>query len=146
MTSILKSNDNFMKNNIHLPLPPEGERVEHEMEIYARFMQHLRLVPNSCDDVKVLSSIQFTADMLDISDALIAKTLVDLGLRTPRAALPADYLDFVDKTLLRGGWHVGGPTASTAELKAHWDIIGEDKFAPYRREVVTVEPPMFVEH
>lgn len=146
MTTILKSNDNFLNNDIHLPLPPEGGNTNQDMEIYARFMQHLRLVPNSSDNIKVLSSVQFTADMLDISDALIAKTLVDLGLRAPRAALPAEYLDYADKTLLRRGWHVGGPTVSIAELKAHWDKIGEDKFAPYRREVVTVEPPMFYDY
>lgn len=133
MAKILKSNDNFMSTNIDLPLPPEETNAVQEMEIYVRFMRHLRMVPNSCDNVKILSAIQFTADMLDISDALIAKTLIDLGLRAPRAALPSDYLDFIDGTLLRSGWHVGGPSTSAAELKLHWDEIGEDKFAPYRR-------------
>lgn len=144
MTELLKSNDNFLNNNINLPLPPEDQEAA-EMEIYARFMRHLRMVPNSKAEIKVLSALQFTADILDISDALISKTLVDLGLRAPRDAFPSEYLDFVDKSLLRGGWHIGGPTASMAALKAHWDIIGEDKFAPYRREPVTIEQPMFVE-
>jgi hypothetical protein len=169
MTTTLKSNDNLLEGrqthkcedafqgiNIILPLPPEDMKATYkapypqtegraEMEIYARFMRHLRLVPNSKEEIKVLSAIQFTADMLDISDALIAKTLVDLGLRAPRSSFPAEYLDFIDKTLLRSGWQVGGPTASSAELKAHWDEIGEDKFAAYRGEPVMVERPMFVD-
>ena len=93
----------------------------------------------------MLSAIQFTADMLDIGDALVSKTLVDLGLRAPRSAFPSDYLEFVDNSLLRSGWEVGGPTQATALLKKHWDNIGEDKFAAYRREPVSIEPPMFVE-
>ncbi len=144
MTDILKSNDNRIGENIFLPLAPEAAD-RNDMEIYARFMRHLRTVPNNKAEIKVLSAIQFTADMLDISDALIAKTLVDLGLRAPRKALPSDYLEFIDKSILRSGWEVGGPTKSAAELKLYWDEIGEDKFAAYRREPVFVEPPMFVE-
>ena len=145
MTNILKSNDNLGSHKIELPLPPENKDAASEMEIYARFMRHLRMVPNSKAEIKVLSAIQFTADMLDISDALISKTLVDLGLRAPRASFPSEYLEFLDKSLLRGGWEIGGPTESAAELKLHWDRIGEDKFAAYRREPVTIDRPMFVE-
>jgi hypothetical protein len=145
MTTTFKSNDNLVNTKTILPLPPEDMKARSEMEIYARFMRHLRLVPNSRQEIKILSAIQFTADMLDISDALISKTLVDLGLRAPRESFPVEYLDFIDKTLLRSGWQVGGPTAGSAELKAHWDEIGEDKFAAYRREPVTIEQPMFVD-
>lgn len=139
MTDTLKSNDNFAGAEINLPLPPERSSAVQEMEIYARFMRHLRMVPHGDDEVKILSAIQFTADMLDIGDALITKTLVDLGLRSPRSALPEAYLEFIDGTLLRSGWHVGGPSESAAELKLHWDEIGEDKFASYRRNMVLPE-------
>ena len=81
----------------------------------------------------MLSSIQFTADMMDLSDAMVAKTLADQGLRAPRRALPEGYLEFVDRSLLRGGWEVGGPIGSSLEMKQHWDRIGEDKFAAVRR-------------
>ncbi len=145
MTHTLKSNDNLNNPNIVLPILAAETSKDQEMAIYARFMRHLRLVPNSRAEIKILSAIQFTADMLDISDALIAKTLVDLGLRAPRAALPTEYLEHVDKTLLRSHWHVGGPTASIVDLKKHWDHIGEDKFAAYRGVPVTIDPPMFVE-
>ncbi len=126
-------------------LPLDTELTVFETEIYARFMRHLRLVPNSQMEIKILSSIQFTADMLNISDALITKTLVDLGLRAPRKAFPNDYLEFVDRSLLRSGWEVGGPSASACELKAHWDKIGEDKFSAVRQDMKIVSETRFVE-
>lgn len=142
----LKSNDNLTDTNTFLPLPPQSKESHSEMEIYARFMRHLRMVPNSRMEIKILSAIQFTADLLDIGDALVTKTLVDLGLRGPRKAFPAAYLEFVDKSLLRTGWEVGGPTASAADLKLHWDKIGEDKFAPFRGSIpVATETTHYVE-
>ncbi len=140
---ILKSNDNALTSGttMVLPLPPTEKEATSEMEIYARFMRHLRMVPNSRAEIKILSAIQFTADMTDVGDALIAKTLVDLGLRAPRRAFPASYLDHVDRSLMRSGWEVGGPSASTLALKEHWDGIGEDPFAAFRREYsLALEP------
>ena len=145
MTSTLKSNDNDTLKNIVLPLPPSAERGAAEMEVYARFMRHLRMVPNSQADIKVLSAIQFTADMLDLRDGLVSKVLVDCGLRAPRKALPSDYLDHADNSLMRSGWEVGGPNASTIELKKYWDSIGEDTLAAYRREPVVAQESLFVE-
>lgn len=113
-----------------LPLPPslEGD-TRFEMEIYARFMRHLRQVPNSRMEIKILSSIQFTADMLDLGDALVAKTLCDLGLRAPRKAFPISFLDFADRALQRRAWDNGAPPASILALRSHWDRIGEDRFS-----------------
>ncbi|NCO03473.1 MAG: hypothetical protein GW903_04710 [Alphaproteobacteria bacterium] len=145
----LKSNDNTVFKNITLPLPPasKGAHDHHnpEMEIYARFMRHLRMVPHSHPDIKVLSAIQFTADMLDLRDALVTKVLVDCGLRAPRKALPDEYLEHADNALLRSGWDIGGPTVSLIALKAFWDKIGEDKLAAYRRPPIFHEEGMFVE-
>ncbi|NQZ13417.1 MAG: hypothetical protein HRT94_01165 [Alphaproteobacteria bacterium] len=145
MSHSLKSNDNVSLKNVVLPLPPEKDRGAAEMEIYARFMRHLRMVPNSQIEIKVLSAIQFTADMLDIRDALVSKTLVDCGLRAPRKAFPAEYLEHVDSTLMRSGWEIGGPSGSTIDLKKYWDGIGEDKLAAYRREPIVIEESLFVE-
>lgn len=122
-----------MSNQIELPLPPNKDQHA-EMEAYARFMQHLRNVPNRRMEIKVLSAIQFTADMMDYTDAQIAKMMVDCGLRAGRAAFPADYLDFADASLMRSGWDVGAPSAGLLALKEHWNAIGEDKFAAFRRE------------
>jgi hypothetical protein len=124
---------------VHLPLPPAME-AHGEMEIYARFMRHLRMLPQSCTEIKVLSAIQFTADMLDLNDAIVSKTLVDLGLRAPRRAFPAEYLRHVDESLMRSGWEVGAPTKASQDIRAHWDAIGEDKFAPFRTNFDIAEP------
>ena len=125
---------------IEYPLPPLKKSCRSEMEIYARFMRHLRMVPNNREEIKILSAIQFTADMLDLSDALVTKILVDLGLRCPRKALPAAYLDHADRALMRSGWSVGGPSASMIALKKHWDSIGEDQFAAFRSMPAVAEP------
>ncbi len=115
-----------------LPLPPQISCAGDDMEIYGRFMRYLRHVPNSRMDIKILSAIQFTADMMNYSDAQVAKMLVDMGLRGPRMAFPADFLTYADAALMRSGWEVGGPTAGLMDLKSHWDRTGEDKFAAFR--------------
>ncbi|MFN3701411.1 MAG: hypothetical protein ACK4VI_07815 [Alphaproteobacteria bacterium] len=116
-----------------LPLPPHNtEDLKDDMAVYARFMRHLRHVPNSRMEIKILSAIQFTADMMDHSDAHVAKILVDLGLRAPRMAFPADFLSFADQALLRTGYEVGAPSEGVRELKEFWDMIGEDKFAAFK--------------
>ncbi|MCD8497136.1 MAG: hypothetical protein LRZ85_03065 [Alphaproteobacteria bacterium] len=124
---------------IVLPLPPQNAALMEEMEIYVRFFRHLRHVPHSRTDIKILSSIQFTADFLDHSDAHIAKVLVDLGLRAPRMAFPADFLRFVDDSLHRSGWEIGAPTESIIELKLFWDKNGDDKFAAFKRDYSLVD-------
>ena len=130
----------FQSNEAELPMPPEIEDAVN-MEIYARFMGHLRHVPNSRMEIKILSAIQFTADMIDYTDAQVSKVLVDLGLRASRAAFPADFLKFADASLMRSGWEVGGPSASLYALKAHWDKSGEDKFAAFRGDYSVIREP-----
>ncbi len=127
------------KQEIVLPLPPVMAAEGDEMALYARFMRHLRHVPNSRMEIKILSAIQFTADMLDHSDAHVAKLLVDLGLRAPRMAFPADFLKYADDSLMRTGWEVGGPSQGINELKTHWDKIGEDKFAAFRGDYPLID-------
>ncbi len=140
-----KSNDNRSDGNFILPLPPTDKLARSEMEIYARFMRHLRMVPNSRMEIKILSAIQFTADMLDIADEYVAKTLVDLGLKGTRKSLPSSYLEFVDRALMRSGMEYGAPSTHIAELRKHWDLIGEDKFAAFQYKVDTVEETVFIE-
>ncbi len=120
------------ENKSVLPLLPAFDATPDEINIYARFMRHLRHVPNSRPEIKILAALQFTADMQGHSDAHIAKTLVELGLRAPRLAFPADFLKFADRALMRTGWDIGGPSAALLELKQHWDSIGEDKFAAFK--------------
>ena len=117
-----------------MPLPPLDDAEYGALEIYARFMKHFRLVPNSNISIKILSAIQFTADMMDLNDAFVSKTLADMGLRAPRRAFPEAYLEHVDASLMRSGWDAGAPAASSIDMKRFWDDIGEDKFASFRRE------------
>ncbi len=147
MPNELKSNDNKTHEtygNVFLPLPPLGGMESMELEIYARFMRHFRMVPNSHIDIKILSAIQFTSDMMDMSDALVAKILADMGLRAPRRAFPESYLDHVDRSLMRSGWDVGGPCASSVDMKRFWDDIGEDKFAAFKKDYPRATEPVRV--
>ncbi len=132
------------ESKIILPILPASAATSEEINIYARFMRHIRHVPISRIEIKILAAIQFTADILDYSDAHIAKVLVDLGLCAPRMAFPADFLRFADRSLMRQGWDVGGPNAALLELKAHWDGIGEDKFAAFKGQYEFVEYRAFV--
>ncbi len=126
---------------IILPLPPEHptESDKVEMDMYARFMRHVRTVPTSREDIRVLSTIQFVADMMVFDDAYVAKVLVDLGLRAPRVSFPERYLEFVDAAMMREVTEIGSANPAMWDLKRHWDDIGEDKFAAFKRDVPTIE-------
>lgn len=139
------------RDKIVLPLPPSADR-EHrfEMEIYARFMRHLRNVPNSRMEIKILSAIQFTADMQDVGEALVAKTLVDLGLLAPRKAFPCEFLDFCDNMMMRKSTGFkdahSGPPPAVAALKEHWDAIGENRFGPLPIHYAVFNTGSYVSH
>ena len=135
MTHYIGNRDVFSNQNIRhaLPLPPPSAvEQKDEMAIYARFMRHLRHVPSSRMEIKILSAIQFTADVMDLSDAHVAKVLVDLGLRAPRVAFPADFLSFIDGALMRSPLDIGGPNGPMVELRDFWHGIGEDKFVAFK--------------
>lgn len=97
------------------------ENVEDDaQEIYSRFMGHLRHVPISRMEIKVLSALQFTADMMDCSDAHVSKVLVDMGLRAPRDAFPMEFLDYMDRAIMRSGWDIGAPSKGMVALRDQW--------------------------
>lgn len=130
----MKNNEtSFEGSNIMLPLPPLGAGMEFEMEVYVRFMRHLRQVPTTRQDIGILTAIQFAADMLDLPDEQIAKLLVDLGLRAPRMAFPESYLEFVDKISMREIHDCGYSNLALRDLRHHWQAIREDQFASFRR-------------
>ena len=126
------------KHVTRLPLPP-APQDSGEMDVYARFMRYLRHVPNSRMEIKVLSAIQFTADMLNYSDAHVAKVLVELGLRAPRMAFPAEFLSYADQALIRNGWEVGGPSEALLKLRDFWNALGEDRFAAFKGDYPLLE-------
>lgn len=133
--------------NVFLPLPPLVEGQTQELEVYGRFMRHMRLMPISDLNIKILSAIQFTADMMDMGDALVARMLADMGLRAPRRAFPSSYLDHVDRAMIRGDStspHYSVICASSVDMKRFWDEIGEDKFAAFKKEFLRAEIPVRV--
>ncbi|MAM33709.1 MAG: hypothetical protein CMH28_01400 [Micavibrio sp.] len=130
----MKANDNNFGDRIVLPLPPEDISLQLEMDIYARFMRHLRMIPHSRAEVKILTAIQFVSDMTACSEAHVTKVLVDLGLRAPRFALPAEYLDFADSAIIRSDHDFGAATNSLKDLDTHWTRIGEERYSAARTE------------
>ncbi|MGH1456910.1 MAG: hypothetical protein ACRBDI_09030 [Alphaproteobacteria bacterium] len=106
--------------NITLPYLELTQAISEDRALYLRFMGHLRHVPVSRAEIKILSSIQFTADMTDNSDAYIASVLVEMGLRAPRLAFPNSFLDFADRTLMRRDWDVGAPSDGLMALQEYW--------------------------
>ena len=139
----MKANDNLITDKVILPIPELHTTTKEDMEIYARFMRHLRYVPNSRMEIKVLSSIQYVADMMHMNDADVTRTLVDMGLRTPRAALPDDYVEHIDQALMRETWEAGAASPTIRNLRDHWIKIGEDKLAPFRHYYPTLAEDMF---
>lgn len=132
------------KERIILPFPPEDDVASSDkMDIYARFMRHLRCVANSREDIRVLSAIQFVADMMDRDDAEIASVLVELGLRAPRMAFPERYLDFIDRCYLRATYRAMDATGAVDHLRFFWSEIGEDQLAPFKRDVSVVDTGYF---
>lgn len=122
-------NPAFEGDTVVLPLPPGSLRDEIELEIYARFMRHLRHAAVPEAELKVLSAIQFTADMLDHSDAFVAKVLVDLGLRASRRAFPQDYIEHVDKSVGTGSGFLrpGRSGGHSVAIKKYWAGVGADE-------------------
>ncbi len=131
---------------INLPAPPCDPQARAEMDIYVRFIRHLRHVPNTRADIKILSAIQFIADMTDHSDAHVAKVLVDLGLRAPRMAFPAEFLEYADQALMREKWELGGPSNTLLALKNHWNRIGEDRLHGIRRRLSILDDLLTTRH
>lgn len=145
MSTTLQSSSLEQSERISLPMPPTPDSLDSQAEhaVYAQFMRYLRCVPNSRADIKILSSIQFTADILNYSDAHVAKLLVDLGLRAPRMAFPACFLSYADGALTRDRYDVHGPNEALLGLQTHWARVGEDQFAGVKRQYSLLDEAMY---
>lgn len=106
-------------------MPSISDEREAERKIYQCFIGHMRNVPTSRVEIKLLSAIQFTADSLNLSDAHVSKTLIEIGLRAPRLAFPLEFLDYADGALMRCGWDVGAPSVALMALRDYWFGLGE---------------------
>ncbi|MGH1404571.1 MAG: hypothetical protein ACRBDL_10030 [Alphaproteobacteria bacterium] len=104
-----------------------------QKELYLCFMGHIRRVPVSRPEIKILSAIQSTADRLHISDAHVSKELVEMGLRAPRLSFPLEFLDFIDRSMMRCGWDIGAPSSAMVELRDVWfENVGQDRLPLFR--------------
>lgn len=121
----------FTKNaetKIHFP-KFNSAMDANDKEAVQIFLQSHAAIPHSREEVRILSAIHKTADLVGVSDAYISKTLVDYGLKAPRLAFPADFLDHIDNALLRSdqaGFSV--LSKSYNGLINYWASIGEDPF------------------
>lgn len=121
------------QSEVILPLSPIDDSTL-EAQICQKFVKHLRHVPSSRTSVKILSSIQYAADMLGCNDGHVAKVLVDYGLRASRDAFPEIFLEHVDASFTRAPYDVGAPCWSYRQLHDHWTMIGDDLFAHTKRD------------
>ena len=124
--------------NNKIVMPSFGDAQQADKEIYHCFIGHMRAVPTSRAEIKVLSAIQFTADTLNLSDAHVSKTLVDMGLRAPRLSFPIEFLDYADGALMRCGWDVGAPSTGLIALRDYWFGLGEGLQASSFRHIHSV--------
>ncbi len=130
-------------SNIIYPIPSTDSDKSIEMDVYTRFMRHLRLISYNRDEIKILMSIQFVADMTASSEAHVSKVLVDLGLRAPRLAFPAEYLDYVDAAMVRADSEFGAPSEAMKDLVSYWGSIGEDKFVSFKRQYSLLDESIY---
>jgi|GEM_PF-2098744 len=81
-------------------------------------------------DIKILSAIHKTANLVGVGDTYIAKVLVDFGLCAPRSAFPEDFLDHIDNIRIRSE-QVGVSLLSESykKLVHYWTMTGEEPVA-----------------
>lgn len=106
-----------------------GRTDETSREIYMAFVTALRQSPQRHIERRVLCAIHKAADATGHSDAYITRVLVDMGLRAPRLALPADFLDHADTNLLATHRFLKAAPESYQDLATHWSALGEDAYA-----------------
>lgn len=131
MTNIISL---FEDTNITLPQRVQFEGQSDEADICIRFLRHLSLVPSSRLDIKILSSIQFVADTMDYNDAHVSKILIDNGLRAPRSAFPAAFLNFIDVSFTRDALAINSSYNDLRDLALYWQQHGESVFYVAERD------------
>ena len=101
-----------------------------DKEIIEIFIQRYRDINFMRAEIKILSSIEKTADLTGNSIGIITKILVDNGLRASRKSLPQEFLDHIDNLTLRAKGRFGGMLYMPyEELKEFWADQGEDVYA-----------------
>lgn len=101
-----------------------GEKNPFACDLYEHFIFHIRNSNVHLMELRIFEAIQSAAVNMGISNAFAAATLVDLGLRAPRKAFPASFLDYADKARAAGRSHETAP--SLMALNDHWYVLREN--------------------
>lgn len=110
-----------IKGLIRYPLPPTAfGKWADEMDIYVRFMRHVRASNYTKAEQRIFSAIQVAAVGMGRGDAETAMILVDLGLRAPRGAFPAEFLYMADQAVCRLAMWGQEPGRGVRELVTYW--------------------------
>ncbi len=151
----IKGNDNHrtpflfldtgkVSDRVFLPMAPTGPDSAYEMDMYVRFMLHVQTVPNSRMEIKILHALQFTADVTGADIIEVCATLVDCGLRAPRLAFPALFLEKVDAALVREFGTIGAANAALVDLRRHWNALGEEQGSANSTYTLDLPQTLFV--
>jgi len=73
-----------------------------DREIIQIFLSCYRDIQFQRDDTRILSAMEKTADVTGNSDGVIAKILVDYGLKAKRESFPHEFLNHIDACVMRG--------------------------------------------
>ncbi len=109
-----------LNGHVRYPLPPTMfHRFADGMDVYVRFMRHLRVSHHARASVNILLAMEAVVASTDHDALSTAMILVDLGLRAPRAAFPAVFLDLVDGASGRD------MSPAILGLMQHWQIMDD---------------------
>lgn len=106
-----------------MPVPPSADHPDHAY--YQAFVHVMNRLPRTMTiGAKLAEAIEHTADFMQTSPAHVARLLVDYGLRAPRQAFPASFLDFVDRTPEpRHAVERAALDSDVVELKDFWSTL-----------------------
>lgn len=106
-----------------MPVPPHASHPDHDY--YQAFVHVMNRLPHTMAiGAKLRTAIENTAEFMRTSPAHVARLLVDYGLRAPRQAFPASFLDYVDATRTpRHAVTRAVMDSDVVELKDFWQTL-----------------------
>lgn len=120
-----KRHDDAM-SHVRLPLPPGvfSPTWAVDMDVYVRFMRAMRGSIITKPEQKLLVAITTAATQManEIDESDVALTLVELGLRAPRGAFPASFVNRALDAHMRFVRRGGDFKESLKELLTLWGL------------------------
>jgi hypothetical protein len=108
-----------------MPVPPVENHPDHDY--YQPFVRAMNRLPRqTATGEKLLSAIAQTATTMGTSESHVARLLVDYGLRAPRDAFPASFVEFVDRyPIPRNAVERAALDTDVIELKDFWTSLAQ---------------------